>query len=356
MTENNLLVSIDFRRGKGGIARVAQSIFRSLEFSTVLSLHGKESNDSSVYYFNSNRFVFLLKVLRSIFLKSPDLIVFDHLNLARLLVLVPNVYLRKVVIFLHDEEAWKEVSGLHKLALLKATHILCNSEYTMKLFLQNNKGFISKTKVCLPGGVPEAFLETVKIKDKSFKDWFENERPYCLFVSRLWKVHRFKGYFELLTAFKEHYKSTAGASLRLAIIGNGDDAAEVHSFITQHNLGRHVQLFSGLGDEELAEFYKNSSALLFPSTREGFGFVFLEAMFFKKACIGIANQPAEEIIVKGLGGVLLPDNKPETLKAIIEDIEEYPEKYKRYGEEGHLRYLENFTNEHFKERFLKCIS
>lgn len=354
---NSILISIDFRADKGGISRVANLMSRSLTFDAIYSLHGDEAYGKA-FFFNNKRIKFFLRVMYVLIIKRPDTVIFDHLNIARILAVVPKFLLKKVVLFVYDEEVWIKVTGLRKSALSKTTHILCISDHSMQKFLKENPEYKSKAKLCLLAGVPDAFVKlgNKNIISDHYSEWFRDPRPYGIFVSRLWRVHRYKGHFELLEAFKQHYLKSSTAKLRLAIIGNGDDAPEVKKFISDHKLEYHVKLFSGLNDIELVAFYKNSTALLFPSIREGFGFVFLEAMFFKKACIGIKNQPAEEIISIGESGVLLNDNKPETLRMTLEDIEKFPEKYQKYGESGNERYLAHFTNEHFKERFLNCIS
>lgn len=353
---NNILISIDFRSEKGGIARVAHLIYRSLDFCKVLSLHGNEKDCSSILYFNQKRILLVLTAFLVIIQQRPKFLVFDHLNLARLLVLLPNAFLNKTVIFLHDEEAWIRVTGFRRIALKRATHLVCNSEFTRKHFLQHNFEFSEKTYVCLPGGVPDAFYDLNEEKFEGYSQWFEDPRPYVLFVSRLWKAHRYKGYFELMQAFKAHYEKYHDAHLRLVLIGNGDDAAEVQHFIDKENQSQNISLFSNVDDRSLMQFYKNSLALIFPSTREGFGMVYLEAMFFKKACIGIAGQPAEEIILDSETGKLLVDNRSETIQMILEDIEHDPSKYLQFGEKGYKRYLNNFTMAHFQNRFLDILN
>jgi phosphatidylinositol alpha-1,6-mannosyltransferase len=353
--ESNLLVSIDFRSDKGGISRVAHLMAGSIDFDRIISLHGAGNVDSKATFFNGNKILFFIELLRLIFFKRPAFIMFDHINIARILVLIPGFFLRKVALFLYDEEAWCRVVKLRKIALKKSTRLLCISDYTRKKFLSSNPEYASKTRLCLLAGVPHQFSSDLK-DDVQFAEWFNDKRPYLLFVSRLWKVHRYKGYLELLQAYQMHYEQNNKSFMKLAIIGNGDDEPTLRSFIADHGLEKHISIFTNVDDNNLKRFYKGSEGLLFPSTREGFGLVFLEAMFFKKCCIGVLNQPAEEIIIQGKTGVLLSDNKPEKLKQVIEDIENNPVKYKQMGEAGYLHYMNYFRNEHFKQRFLSALN
>jgi glycosyltransferase involved in cell wall biosynthesis len=352
--ESNLLVSIDFRPDKGGISRVAHLMAQSIEFDRIISLHGNDPGDSRITFFKSNKALFFLELLNLLFFKRYTFIMFDHINIARILSVVPGFCLKKVGLFLYDEEAWCKVVSFRRIALEKASVLLCISDYTRKRFISSNPEFASKTRLCLLAGVPSQFSLEAK-SNSAFDHWINDKRPFLLFVSRLWKVHRYKGYLELLEAFRLHYGEHKNAFMRLAIIGNGDDEPVLRSFIADHGLEEHIRIFTKVEDSDLKKFYKSSLGLIFPSIREGFGLVFLEAMFFGKCCIGILDQPAEEIIIQGKTGVLLPENKPEYLKKVIEDFENDPDKYKRMGEEGYLHYMNYFRNEHFKQRFLQAL-
>lgn len=350
-----LLLSMDFRSGKGGIARVARLVYECISFNQVYSLHGKDSDGETVKYFNQNKFLLALYAYWFILFKRPSIIFCDHLYLTRLLVFVPKIFLKKVIVFMHDEEAWKEMNTLHKLALKKVTHILCNSEFTKKKFIANNHDFINKTYTCLLAGVPQGFSQTTHKASDNFNNWFNDPRPYCLFVSRLWKVHPYKGYWELISAFKKYHQNSANVKLRLAIVGNGDDYENIELYLKENNLSGYISVLKDVNDNDLAEFYRRSFCLFFPSIREGFGMVYLEAMFFGKACIGVKDQPAEEIIINNKTGILLEDNSESELCRIIKDMESDPQKYIQFGVSGYERYKSFFTNSHFKKRFLSNI-
>lgn len=355
MENKSLLLSMDFRLGKGGIARVARLVYDCDPFYHVYSLLGTDNKEDKIKYFNHDKILFTLNVYLYILVNRPQIIFCDHLYLTKILVFVPGFLLRKVVVFLHDEEAWVEMNAMHKLSLRKVTHILCNSEFTKKKFVEKNQEFANKTKACLLGGVPSEFTIKPQKESSNFENWFNDSRPFCLFVSRLWKVHSYKGYWELITAFENHNQRSGNAKLRLAIIGNGDDYDNIVLHLNNKNLTGSISVFKDVKDNDLAEFYRRSFSLFFPSTREGFGMVYLEAMFFQKACIGIKGQPAEEIIINNKTGILLENNSEPELRKVIEDMELNHHKYIQFGKSGYERYTSYFTNEHFKERFLSSL-
>lgn len=356
--EKVLLVSINYETAKGGVSRVAHLMGSALPPSQVFSLYGS-NNQSSAYvkYFKQRTLLFAFALVKYILVNRPAVLLFDHVGPAFILAIVPRFLLKKVVIFLHDEEAWKPVSARHAKGLNKATHILCNSEYTFRKFVKHNPIYLPKTKVCLLAGVPADFELPLDFGEvNAHTNWFSNPTPYVVFVSRLWKEHRYKGYMELVTAFEIAKKTNPSMALRLAIIGSGDDVAALQETIKTAQLKDTVEIFCNIEDKVLARFYKESAALVFPSIREGFGFVFLEAMYFSKACIGVINQPAEEIIINEESGILLKNNKPESITEILHDIASNLLKYNLMGKRGCELYDHKFTNLHFKARFLDCIA
>lgn len=356
--KHTLLVSINFESSKGGVSRVAHLMHHAIDATAVLSLYGNTSlSGNGIRYFAQNRLSFIRALAWYILFHRPSVIIFDHVGPASLLTIVPAFLLKKVIVFLHDEEAWKPVSARHKMGLDKATYLLCNSQYTYQKFIGHNPIYKSKTQVCLLAGIPTSFEnnEILPIPEL-FKNWFANITPYVIFVSRLWKEHRYKGHLELIAAFKILKDTDPNVPLRLAIIGQGDDAEFIQQQLISLKLENNISLFTNVSDNDLSKFYSHSCGLVFPSIREGFGFVFLEAMYFGKPCIGVIDQPAEEIIVPNVSGILMKNNSPESIVQVLKDIIGNGKKYERMGLEGKKIYNEKFTNKHFQKRFLNCIS
>ena len=350
----DLLISINYESTSGGIARVARLISECLDNPQIISFHG-DQKEKGVTYHQKRIIPFFLQLFITIFKTRPQRIIFDHIGPASLLKFIPRRWTRnsKIVIFLHDEEAWKPISKRHRWGVERAQLLLCNSEYTFKKFVNSNPKFVTKTKTCLLAGVPVSFISPQLYSTSKVEKY--KDLKYCLFISRLWKEHRYKGYIELIEAFHLLNQKEVDNDLYLVIVGRGNDVEYVLHEIHRKQLQDKIVVHTDIDDNELAYLYKHSLALVFPSIREGFGFVFLEAMYFGKATIGVQGQPAEEIIVQGYSGELLQDNTPASIYNTLKDINTNSEKYDEYGKNGKIIYNQKFTNEHFKERFLKCL-
>jgi len=57
-----------------------------------------------------------------------------------------------------------------------------------------------------------------------------------------------------------------------------------------------------------------------PSTAEGFGLVFLEAMAFSKAVVGAAAGGSVDVIEDGVNGLLVPGNDPARLTQALDRL------------------------------------
>ncbi|HRI62959.1 MAG TPA: glycosyltransferase [Polyangium sp.] len=348
----SILLSADFRDGKGGISRVARTLDEVVGFSSVISYDGETSErDVRIKFCGGNRALFVARALPRLHLGPPDLIFCDHADVS----VVPALLAHKksrLIIFLHDEEAWGPFTRKRKIGLSRASLLLCNSEYTRRRFLARHPEFEAITRSCLLGGVPKAFGS---VKHSGPLDpWLLDPRPFALFVSRLWREHRYKGHLELIEAFAR-LRDVAGPRLRLAIVGSGNDVPTIEERIKAHGLGDHVRVFTGVDDGLLQEFYKKSLFFILPSVREGFGLVFLEAMSCGKPCVAIRNQPAEEIIEQGISGYLLDDNSAETIAAALAPIQRDPEKMRLMADGAKLRYDTHFTREAFRSRFERAL-
>ncbi len=123
-----------------------------------------------------------------------------------------------------------------------------------------------------------------------------------------------KGLHTLLEALARMPKS----SITLDIIGSPDVAADYAAAMRRRiaalKLGAIVHLHGALEDDELPGRLQSAQVLVVPSSYEGFGIVYLEAMSFGLPCIGTTAGGANEIITEGENGFLVP---PEDVDALV---------------------------------------
>ena len=130
-------------------------------------------------------------------------------------------------------------------------------------------------------------------------------------------VEQYKGYDKVLEALPELVK--LNPLLRYLLVGKYDlnEKERLDSIINQMGL-QQVVVFAGLvKDEELAEHFNLADIFIMPSEREGFGIVFIEAMFYGIPVIaGNVDGSVDALRDGELGLLVNPNNKMEIITAV----------------------------------------
>lgn len=113
---------------------------------------------------------------------------------------------------------------------------------------------------------------------------------------------------------------------RLDVVGRLDvEPAYVQAmqeYAERATWGNRVRFWGALDDEGLALRYAGSDLLVMPSTYEGFGIVYLEAMSFGLPAVGTTAGGAREIIQDGENGLLVPPDDPAALARCLTMLHE----------------------------------
>lgn len=141
---------------------------------------------------------------------------------------------------------------------------------------------------------------TFDVAPKKPKDFYSNE-PFFLIVSRLVK---YKKIDLAIKAFKKLNK-------KLVVIGTGHEEEYL-----KRTAGENVTFLGFVADPELAWFYKNCQALIFPG-REDFGIVMVEAQLFGKPVIAFRGGGALDIVKEKKTGVFFDKQTPQSLIEVL---------------------------------------
>lgn len=197
----------------------------------------------------------------------------------------------KVVITVHDMvhekfpqyfAANNSTTRLKVEAVKRADHVICVSENTRKDLLELVDIDPNKTSVVHHG---------FSLR-RSVSDWQAElpsiQAPYLLYVG---SREGYKNFFDLIRA----YASSPGLSdeFKLICFGGGSFTSAEKAHMASFGLSdSEVQQLSG-DDQTLSVYYKNATALIYPSKYEGFGIPPLEAMSFDcpVVCSDISSIP-----------------------------------------------------------------
>ncbi|MCB2198696.1 glycosyltransferase family 4 protein [bacterium] len=195
---------------------------------------------------------------------------------------------------------WKNwlIRRAERMLLMTVDGHICNTETTADRVraMDHRPAPIS---VALPGVIIEQELPAIEeIRARGER----SGPPHLLLVGNI--IER-KGVLELLTAFDE----TEIPEWTLSLVGRTDlepaYAERVRQKIEQSGVGDRVTLHGPLEGDQLAEEYRRADFFAMPSSYEGFGIAYLEAMAYGLPVIASRAGGAVEIVKEGVNGFLV---------------------------------------------------
>lgn len=166
-----------------------------------------------------------------------------------------------------------------------------------------------------------------------------------------------KGINELVTAFKR--LNIERPNTRLVLVGGkeanldplrSETTAEIESNPAIENVGR---------QSDVRPFYAAADALVFPSYREGFPNVVIEAGAMGLPSIVTDINGSREIIIEGENGTIIPSKDADALYDAMKRFVENPDEVKRMAANARpliaSRYEQSYVRQCLKEFYKECI-
>ncbi len=210
-----------------------------------------------------------------------------------------------------------------ELFLKNVDHVICSSKKTQDDLVNFYNFDLKKTSVIYQSA--PTLQKRFQIKDKK-----EN---ILLFVgSRL----KYKNFEKLLEAFS--LKKEILREFRLVCFGSEKISAKEKFLIKKYNLNEKNIQFDFGDDHKLLNYYLNSTALLYPSLNEGFGFPPLEAMTY--GCPVITSNNKAIIEATGLSKFTFDPEDPNEIINVIDEV---------IASKENLMFLKNYGIERVKQ-------
>jgi phosphatidyl-myo-inositol dimannoside synthase len=253
----------------------------------------------------------------------------------------------KMAVISHGVEVWLPLATVRRKAFLTADIFMAPSRYTVEQIINVQGAARSKTRL-VPWPLDPDFLQ-MAAKPEIWPA--PSDFPNGLVVmaaARLAKDERYKGIDHLINAVGR--LASTIPSLHLIVVGSGDDLPRHQEMVRKRGLSERVRFYSGLTRAEIAGCYARCDVFALPSTGEGFGFVFVEAMAFAKPVIGAAAGGVTDIIEHGHNGLLVA---PGDLRQLVEALQRLlaNESFRReLGEKGSEMISSKFQFDNFRLR------
>ncbi len=210
----------------------------------------------------------------------------------------------RLALVAHGIEVWEPLPHAQRLALARVHRVFCASRYTRQRLAANHDSLRSRLRI-VPNAVAPALLN-------GLVSWVRpiNEAPVILCVGRLSTALPHKGYDLLLRAFARMPRSSlnhrATLAPRLRYVGAGDAVPHLRALAADLQIADRVEFSGHLPDEDLRQAFTDCSCLALPSTGEGFGLVYLEALAAGRPCVGVEAGATPELVTPEVGMLAPP--------------------------------------------------
>jgi phosphatidyl-myo-inositol dimannoside synthase len=218
----------------------------------------------------------------------------------------------KIAVISHGVEVWRPLSAARRKASLKADVLAAPSRYTIEQIVRLQGVPIGRTRL-LPWPLDPDFLEMAEKAEVLPSLSGFPQGLVVLAIARLASDEKYKGVDHLIRAVAQ--LAPRIPSLYLVVAASGDDIPRHQEIARELGLSDRVRFFRGLSPAEIAGCYSRCDVFALPSTGEGFGFVFLEAMAFGKPVVGAAAGGVTDIVEHEQNGLLV---RPGDLNHLVE--------------------------------------
>jgi phosphatidylinositol alpha-1,6-mannosyltransferase len=242
--------------------------------------------------------------LLTAFRRRVDVVFCGHLYMAPLAWLIARLKGAKLVVQMHGIEAWPCPSRLRRAAAEAADLILCASRYTRACIV--GWAAIAPERILLiPNTVEDAFAPGDGSAMRTALG-LTVERV-LLTVGRMDARERYKGHDRVIAAIPDLVRR--GHDVIYLVIGQGDDRGRLEDLAQEIGVAGRVRFLGAVAAETLAEAYRMADLFVMPSTSEGFGIVFLEAMASGTPALGLNVAGARDALADGELGTAVSEDE-----------------------------------------------
>jgi phosphatidylinositol alpha-1,6-mannosyltransferase len=260
------------------------------------------------------RFAYSLAALRAARAHSPIHVVFcGHPFMAPLAAIIAKLTRSPLWIQVHGVDAWDDFPIIYRRSIAAANLITAVSRYTRHRLLEWCPIDPARVKV-LPNTVDGRFCPGPKPGYLVERHALQGKKV-LMTAARLAAVDRYKGHDRVMRVLPDvlvEHPSTV-----YLIVGDGDDRQHLESLAAQLGVAEKVIFAGRVPTDELPDYYRVANLFVMPSTGEGFGIVFLEAMACGIPAIGGNKDGSLDALADGATGIAVDPEDASALAAAI---------------------------------------
>lgn len=274
-----------------------------------------------------------VKYLRA---RKPDIV---HFNINRLIEPVIAARLLKIPSVMHFRDIPSIISYRFALGmgvfyrLMNMTDCwIANSSATKK----DIRTFAKRPIVTVPNGVDLTLFDRMVEAQKS--DIKSDGRHFVVMVAGLVPSKNHEAYLKL--AERIHKRRD---DIHFLIAGDGSPSykAKLRQRVQDLGIGEHVKFLGFV--ENIPELLSSMALLIHTMVGESFGRVFIEAMAARLPVVAFKSGGAEDIVVEGQTGLLVPPGDLDAMEGAVRRLLDNPALRKQMGKAGRRRVENHFT-------------
>jgi len=334
----------------GGIQRFNRRLIAALrELAPMHRVHLLHDEPESlppyaaeVTAFGKKRLAFAGKSLGAA--RSARVLLLGHLNLLPIGWMARRINPRlKLILFAHGVEVWGDPAyrarRFYEPRLLESVDTIAAVSRHTASRMSDQFAVPQRRFVILPNAV-DALAPTADLRP----------RHTVLAVSRMDKHDRSKNLDTLLRAFAMMPDSVT----RLEIVGDGPLRPELEALACALGIAARVRFLGRVSDEMLAACYARAAVFVLPSTKEGFGIVYLEAWQHGVPVICASGAPGE-IVSDGVDGFVIDPADIGQLAARMSALLQDPVRAAEMGAAGAAKVRARYLDEHFRRNLASLL-
>ena len=300
-----------------------------------------------------NKPQFVLAALRAAG-RQPLLVIALHPHLAPV-VAVMRLRSRnfRSIVFAHGIEVWQPLGWPRRPALRCADMVTAPSADTAQHLL-SEQGIPPEKIRRLAWGLDPEFEARLRVSVRPPRPLAFPERARIILTVGRWDpAERYKGADTLISALPRVLPAVPDTVL--VLVGDGEDRPRLEQLAREHGIADRTRFLYGLTQEELFASYAHCDVFALPSSGEGFGLVFLEAMAHGKPVIGGAHGGIPDVIEDGVTGLLVPHGDIARLSRALESLLADPARASEMGARGRERVQTTYTFAQFQSRLTQVM-
>lgn len=332
MPEKILFLTLRTFSATGGIEKVSRQMGKALhELSgyandlDIFSMYDSSAEIDERYFpaaafrgFAENKLTFMWAAFFAGIKKEK--VIISHINL-----LLPAFLIKifskktKLLVLAHGIEVWDTLPPLKRWMLAKCDKILPVSNFTKNKMMASQN--LPESKFTILNNCLDPFLQAPSFNGKNQallnRYGLKPEHIIIMTLTRLSSKEKYKGYDNVLFSIPALKLKYPG--IKYLVVGKYDEQekARLIKIARELNLLDDLIIAGFIPDTEIAAHFETSDVYVMPSKKEGFGLVFIEAMFYGKPVVAGNQDGSADALGNGKFGLLVnPDSKEEIAKAI----------------------------------------